>query len=685
MTSTLFTLPADAKFLPVAELSPRIRSKIGPLPGNQSVITRPGFRTLVRLVPEPLAKLLNEFRNPSLLTDAVLRFSRAHHQDASDVLEYSFDAIASLIEARILVSTDSADLHAPEPGLGSGEGFAGYEIEHLVRSLEDSEVYRVRTPNGEPAALKVARDERASVADIFSNEARILELLGGDVTPRLLQYGVERNVPFIAMEWCDGVSVAVAAQQARASRDRSKLHSLVCSVLEAYARLHGKGVLHADIHPGNCLVRDDGTAVIVDFGSARVAGETSDAFDLGRAGLPHFHDPLMAEAVLNGQIPPAIDMAAEQFSLCVLAYTLLTGLHPVETPAARDELLRTIIDRPPLPFTARGVRAWPEVERVLRRGLSKEPMARFPSLDCLAENFACANQTIDCREPWPDTLQRKLDRAIDDARCLRSTKRQSLKRAWFALRAAAALDDVELLAAADILASRAQPDWATTVVAAKIAQVRLDKLSERAAIADFLAAVEDLTDRHQIPSAVIAAASILDGLVLGHAEAQDLTDWAVRQFDRLCSSPLVGRSSAYKAKAQLAYVALCLGKTGVIVLPDMLDAHLKSLGDSGLGGVWLWSLAYDVLGRREYRDHALATKLPKDPGASGFALLRLHQMTGSPESLSKLRHLIECSSGSQISVAQRVLLMIEAKAPEQAIPPPIPCRLTGRFPIIGPF
>lgn len=683
MTSTMFTLPADAKFLPISELSPRLQSKIGPLPGNQSVITRPGFRTMVQLVPEPLAKLLSEFHNPSLLTDAVLRFSREYDQDAMEVLDHSFDAIASLIEARILVSTDSADLDAPKPALGAGEGFAGYEIEHLVRSLEDSEVYRVRTPKGEPAALKIARDDRETIANVFKNEARMLKLLAGEVTPQLFEYSVEKNVPFIAMEWCDGVSVAVAAQQVRATRDRSKLHGLVCTVLEAYARIHTKGVLHADIHPGNCLVRDDGTAVIVDFGSARLASETSGEFDLGRAGLPYFYDPLMAEAVLNGRIPPAIDAAAEQYSLCVLAYMLLTGLHPVETPAVRDDLLRTIIDRPPLPFTARGVRARPKVEKILRRGLSKEPTDRFATTECLATEFAKADQPVELGGVWPDALQGKLSQAIEDVLCLRASKQEARNRAWFALRAAIALDDVQLLAAADILASQAQPGWATVTVAAKIAQARLDKQAERAAIADFLVAVEKLPDEQDFPTALVAAAFVLDGLILRHTGAQNLPDWAIQGLDRLSSIPLAKPDSAHDAKAQLTYVALCLNKTGLIALPDTLGAHLESLANNGRGDVWLWSLAHDLTGRSEYKEHALAAKMPKNPCAHGFALLRRHQITGDPEWLSKLHDHVESSSG--LSADQLTLLMIEAMAPEQAILPPIPGSITGRFPVNGPF
>jgi hypothetical protein len=227
ITTTLFTLPPDAKFLPIAELSPRLRARIGAVEEGESVLTRPGFRVATRLVPRPLAELVAEFRSPSLLTDAVARFSRAHGQDPFETLDFAFDAFVTLVESRILVPHGSADESAPVPGLAAGQAFAGFEIEALVRSLEDSELYRARGNGDVRVALKIARDRRPHVQALFANEVCTLARLEGADSPRLLGHGLEGNRPYIAMEWCDGVSVAVAAQQARAGRDRRRLRVIV--------------------------------------------------------------------------------------------------------------------------------------------------------------------------------------------------------------------------------------------------------------------------------------------------------------------------------------------------------------------------------------------------------------------------------------------------------------------------
>ena len=116
IAATLLILPPDAKLLPVSELSARLRAKIGPVEDGQSVITRPGFRVTARLVPGPLANLITEFRTPSLLTDGVLRFARAHDQDPFVMLDLAFDALATLVEARILVPKDSPDAAGGKKG-----------------------------------------------------------------------------------------------------------------------------------------------------------------------------------------------------------------------------------------------------------------------------------------------------------------------------------------------------------------------------------------------------------------------------------------------------------------------------------------------------------------------------------------------------------------------------------------
>jgi hypothetical protein len=173
----------------------------------------------------------------------------------------------------------------------------------------------------------------------------------------------------------------------------------------------------------------------------------------------------MACALLAGQLPPAATPESEQYAIAVLAYLLLTGLHPIEAPAVQDEMLRRIAERPPLPFAARGIPAWPQVEAVVERGLARQPDQRFPDISGLARAFASADTPPDRPMRWPSAAQHAFDAAVETVRRLLAPSVEfPLDYAWFGMRAALAMEDAELLAAADVLAGWAGTGWAAQSV-----------------------------------------------------------------------------------------------------------------------------------------------------------------------------------------------------------------------------
>jgi hypothetical protein len=684
MATTTFLLPPDAKFLPVSELSPRLRARIGPVEEGQSVITRPGFRVTTRLVPAPLADLIGEFREPSLVTDAVVRFARAHDQDPFDILDVAFDALAILVGARILVPQDSADAAAPVPGFSAGQAFAAFEIEALVRSLDDSEVYRARGRDGELAALKIVRDDRPAAVAMLANEARTLEHLDGADNPRLLEHATEHGRAYLAVEWCEGVSIAVAAQRARAARDRRRVHDLVRRMLDAYGRLHAQGVLHGDIHPGNCLVRDDGRVILLDFGHARSIGEEVMAVDPMRSGIPQFHDPQMAAELLAGQLPPAATPASEQYSIAVLAYMLLSGLHPIKAPGVQDALLEAIVERRPLPFATRGVAAWPQVEEVIGRGLARRPGERFPDVAGLAHAFAAVDPPPGRQPRRRGSAQRVFDTLVEGVRTLARSSDRPVDRAWFGLRAALALEDAELLAASDVLVGRAGTGWAAQAVAAWTARAGSDDRMERRSIAGFLAAAEPLPTSTEAAGAILAAAGLLEGALYRSEDAATLAIWAGQTLGRLeLSEPDPSAESDPPVPAPLlTLVAMSLHRSGAVATPADLPARLDALRDIGVSDVWLWALAHDVVGDDRPMALAIGSRLPSKPLDRAFALLRLHQLTGDMSWVSKAERLVATAPRSRLPDLDRALLVAEIQAPEQAILPPylVPVPRIGRQP-----
>src|SRR5206468_525699 len=72
-----FVLPADVIIVPVAELSEELRGTLD-APDGEFLVSRPGARTGSRIVDEQSADLLERFRSPARIVDAVIAFSRPH-------------------------------------------------------------------------------------------------------------------------------------------------------------------------------------------------------------------------------------------------------------------------------------------------------------------------------------------------------------------------------------------------------------------------------------------------------------------------------------------------------------------------------------------------------------------------------------------------------------------------------
>ncbi len=376
--------------VPVTELTEEVRGRLGCEAGDWA-ITHPRARTPSRILDALSAGLLAEFRTPSRIVDAVVRFSQARGLDPETTLDEAFPLLDSLIAAGFLVEEGAEEAAGIRPSLPSGGTAAGFEVLECVQAVEDTELYQVRGPGG-IAALKIER--RPGLADGLEWEEAVLEHLGGGVAPRLLNAGRLDGRRYLAMEWSPGVDAATAAAELRRTGGRSGLLALCRAIAAAYAGLHGRGVVHGDVHPRNVLVAADGGVRLIDFGLAHWDGAPAALARPGRGGIAFFHEPEYARAVRAGRSPKA-SFAGEQFAVASLLYLLLTGAYRRDFSLGREEMLRQIAEEPPLPFTERGVDPWPEVEAVLARALRTVPGRRFRSM----ADFARGLEAVEKKSP----------------------------------------------------------------------------------------------------------------------------------------------------------------------------------------------------------------------------------------------------------------------------------------------
>ena len=161
MTADL-VLPEDVLLIPVADLDPELRDELGESEGF--ALTRPRGRSSSSLVGPEVAELLSEFRSPSTVVAAVLRYSNRHGLDPRVTLDEAYPALSQCLGEGFLVPPDRSAASEIVASIAPGTTIAGATVGECIRVLDDTEVYRAMLPDDSPAALKITRESGASVS-----------------------------------------------------------------------------------------------------------------------------------------------------------------------------------------------------------------------------------------------------------------------------------------------------------------------------------------------------------------------------------------------------------------------------------------------------------------------------------------------------------------------------------------
>ncbi|MFH9136722.1 bifunctional serine/threonine-protein kinase/ABC transporter substrate-binding protein [Streptomyces sp. NPDC017524] len=247
-------------------------------------------------------------------------------------------------------------------------------------------VYLGRTDAGALAAIKVILPELAEDEDFrtrFRRETEAARRVDSPWAVPVTGADTEGARPWLATEFVAGptLSDVVARRGPLPVRSVTVLGRLLARALTA---VHGAGLVHRDVKPGNVLLTADGPRLI-DFGIARAVDATALTATGLVVGTPGFLPPEQASGNTAG---PAGDL----FSLgCLLAYAA-TGRPPFGGGAVDALLYRTVHDAPDLDGIDDA-----HLRAVLDRCLAKDPGERptAAGLDSLIAEDIPADPTAD--------------------------------------------------------------------------------------------------------------------------------------------------------------------------------------------------------------------------------------------------------------------------------------------------
>ncbi len=273
----------------------------------------------------------------------------------------------------------------------SGRMLGQYELRELLGAGGMGAVYQgYQASLRRVVAVKVLLLQRTGQADLierFDREAMTVATLEHPNIVPIYDFGTQDGISYIIMRLLTGGSLA--ERLTRTQNDGKPLPSLaetstlLAQLASALDYAHSQGVIHRDVKPGNVMFDNQDRAYLVDFGIAKLSNATSGLTGTSIAlGTPSFMPPEQWRG-------DPITSAADQYSLGIMIYSLLTGHLPFEadTPYA---MMHKHINEPPTPPTAWRTDLPPKLIDVINRAIAKNTADRFPNCMAFSAAFTAA-------------------------------------------------------------------------------------------------------------------------------------------------------------------------------------------------------------------------------------------------------------------------------------------------------
>jgi serine/threonine-protein kinase len=219
--------------------------------------------------------------------------------------------------------------------------------------------------------------------EMFLGEAR---LASGVVHPNVcavLDLGEHEGLPYLAMEWIDGDSLATLGRvphdiASRIALDAARgLHAAHDATDESGAAL---GIVHRDVSPQNLLVNAEGSVKVADFGVAKATArgtQTKSGYVKGKVQY------LAPEQVYSEDV----DRRTDVFALGIVLYEAITGVHPFAAATDVATLARIANAEPARPIPELDPDCPADLAAIVARALAKDSGARYASMAELADDL----------------------------------------------------------------------------------------------------------------------------------------------------------------------------------------------------------------------------------------------------------------------------------------------------------
>ena len=219
----------------------------------------------------------------------------------------------------------------------------------------------------------------------FKREAKTAAALDHPNIIPIYRIASEGKLFWYAMKYLEGRSMDEDLRE-RGRIPLEETIELLDQVATALDYANEKGVIHRDIKPANIMLDSHNRVIVTDFGIAKALTEQTLTASGSVVGTPYYMSPEQG-------MGKGVTGRADQYSVAVMAYRMLSGQVPFEGDSAIDILHKhCMIAPPPLEVIQSG---FPKhVYKAVHKALEKKAEDRFDSVRAFVRSL---------KAPTPDT------------------------------------------------------------------------------------------------------------------------------------------------------------------------------------------------------------------------------------------------------------------------------------------
>jgi eukaryotic-like serine/threonine-protein kinase len=197
---------------------------------------------------------------------------------------------------------------------------------------------------------------------------------------------------FLVLDYIEGRNLGDVIREGPMAADR--VVRIAKQVAGALAAAHELGIVHRDMKPRNIMLDVNMKPKLIDFGFAKVSvdklpltasrGEARPATRLTGVGVIFGTINYLAPEAAHGM--DAVDERADLYALGIMMYEMLAGKHPFDSTDPVEMFNHhRVTPVPPFSERAPGVSVPPELDKIVRKLIEKDPYDRYQTAIELVE------------------------------------------------------------------------------------------------------------------------------------------------------------------------------------------------------------------------------------------------------------------------------------------------------------